>query len=40
VTLGQIFMGMLPFMGIQIIAIFMLYMFPGVGMWLPEVLYR
>jgi TRAP-type mannitol/chloroaromatic compound transport system permease large subunit len=40
VTLGQIFMGMMPFMGIQIIAIFILYMFPGVGMWLPEVLYR
>ncbi len=40
VTLGQIFMGMMPFMVIQVIAIFMLYMFPGVGMWLPEVLYR
>jgi len=40
VTLGQIFMGMLPFMGLQILAIFLLYMFPGMGLWLPEVLYR
>jgi TRAP-type mannitol/chloroaromatic compound transport system permease large subunit len=40
VTLNQIFMGMLPFMGIQIIAIILLYMFPGIGMWLPEVLYK
>ncbi|MCD6679502.1 MAG: TRAP transporter large permease subunit [Burkholderiaceae bacterium] len=40
VTLGQIFMGMMPFMGLQILAIFILYMFPGMGLWLPEVLYR
>lgn len=40
VTLNQIFMGMMPFMGIQIIAIFLLYMFPGIGLWLPTVLYR
>ncbi len=39
VTLGQIFMGMMPFMGLQIFAIFILYMFPGLGLWLPEVLY-
>jgi TRAP-type mannitol/chloroaromatic compound transport system permease large subunit len=31
---------MMPFMAIQILAIFILYMFPGVGLWLPEVLYR
>jgi len=40
VTLNQIFGGMLPFMGIQILALILLYMFPGIGMWLPEVLYR
>ena len=40
VTLNQIFLGMMPFMGIQIIAIFILYMFPGIGLWLPSVLYR
>nr|WP_236589958.1 TRAP transporter large permease subunit [Ramlibacter aurantiacus] len=39
VTLNQIFLGMLPFMGIQIVAIFLLYMFPAIGLWLPEVLY-
>jgi TRAP-type mannitol/chloroaromatic compound transport system permease large subunit len=40
VTLNQIFAGMLPFMGIQLVAIVLLYMFPGIGMWLPTVLYR
>jgi TRAP-type mannitol/chloroaromatic compound transport system permease large subunit len=40
VTLNQIFAGMLPFMGIQIVAIFLLYQFPGIGLWLPQVLYR
>jgi TRAP-type mannitol/chloroaromatic compound transport system permease large subunit len=39
VTLNQIFSGMMPFMAIQIFAIFLLYMFPGVGLWLPSVLY-
>lgn len=39
VTLNQIFAGMLPFMGIQVVAIFLLYMFPAIGMWLPQVLY-
>ena len=40
VTLNQIFMGMMPFMGIQVIAIFLLYVFPEIGLWLPTVLYR
>ncbi|GAP36499.1 TRAP transporter large permease subunit [Piscinibacter sakaiensis] len=40
VTLNQIFAGMLPFMGIQIIAIVLLYIFPEIGLWLPSVLYR
>ena len=40
VTLNQIFAGMLPFMGIQIIAIILLYLFPAIGLWLPQVLYR
>jgi TRAP-type mannitol/chloroaromatic compound transport system permease large subunit len=39
VTLNQIFAGMLPFMGIQVIAIFLLYVFPEIGLWLPSVLY-
>ncbi len=40
VTLNQIFAGMLPFMGIQIVAIFLLYIFPEIGLWLPQVLYK
>ncbi|MDP3822666.1 MAG: TRAP transporter large permease subunit [Burkholderiales bacterium] len=40
VTLNQIFAGMLPFMGIQVIAIFLLYQFPAIGLWLPQVLYK
>jgi len=40
VTLNQIFAGMLPFMGIQIVAIVLLYLFPGIGLWLPSVLYN
>jgi TRAP-type mannitol/chloroaromatic compound transport system permease large subunit len=40
VTLNQIFAGMLPFMGIQVFAIFLLYTFPQIGMWLPQVLYK
>jgi TRAP-type mannitol/chloroaromatic compound transport system permease large subunit len=40
VTLNQIFGGMLPFMGIQVIALVLLYLFPGIGLWLPQVLYQ
>ncbi|GJG96222.1 TRAP transporter large permease subunit [Cupriavidus pauculus] len=40
VTLNQIFAGMLPFMAIQLVALALLYIFPGIGLWLPEVLYR
>ncbi|SOY62552.1 putative TRAP-type C4-dicarboxylate transport system, large membrane protein component [Cupriavidus taiwanensis] len=40
VTLNQIFGGMLPFMGIQLIALVLLYVFPEIGLWLPTVLYR
>ena len=40
VTLNQIFAGMLPFMGIQVFAVVLLYLFPAIGLWLPTVLYR
>ena len=40
VTLNQIFLGMMPFMAIQVVAVVLLYVFPGIGMWLPEVLYK
>ena len=39
VTLNQIFAGMLPFMGIQLLALVLLYVFPGIGLWLPKILY-
>jgi TRAP-type mannitol/chloroaromatic compound transport system permease large subunit len=40
VTLNQIFAGMAPFMVMQIFAIVLLYVFPGIGLWLPSVLYK
>jgi len=40
VTLNQIFAGMMPFMGIQLVALALLYIFPGIGMWLPNLLYK
>ncbi len=39
VTLNQIFAGMMPFMGIQVIALILLYVFPEIGLWLPSVVY-
>ncbi len=40
VSLNQIFLGMMPYMVIQIFAIFLLYMFPGIGLWLPSLVYK
>jgi TRAP-type mannitol/chloroaromatic compound transport system permease large subunit len=40
VTLNQIFAGMMPFMAIQVFAMWMLYEFPGIGLWLPQYLYK
>ncbi len=40
VTLNQIFLGMMPFMAIQVIAIVILYVFPAIGLWLPGLVYR
>ncbi|MDP1992033.1 MAG: TRAP transporter large permease subunit [Syntrophales bacterium] len=39
VTLNQIFLGMMPFMAIQILAIFLLYMFPQIALWIPSLIY-
>ena len=39
VTLNQIFSGMMPFMGIQVIALILLYTFPQIGLWLPQAVY-
>jgi TRAP-type mannitol/chloroaromatic compound transport system permease large subunit len=40
VTLNQIFAGMMPFMAIQVVAIILLYNFPAIGLWLPQILYK
>ena len=40
VTLNQIFAGMMPFMGIQVIALALLYLFPEIGLWLPQAVYN
>jgi TRAP-type mannitol/chloroaromatic compound transport system permease large subunit len=40
VTLNQIFAGMMPFMAIQVVALVVLYMFPGIGLWLPHLVYK
>jgi tripartite ATP-independent transporter DctM subunit len=40
VTLNQIFAGMMPFMAIQVLAMFLLYLWPGIALWLPSYLYR
>ena len=36
VTLNQIFVGMMPFMAIQVVALVLLYLFPAIGLWLPS----
>ena len=40
VTLNQIFLGMMPFMAIQVFAIFLLYVFPQIGLWIPSLVYK
>ena len=39
VELMEIFRGIMPFLGIVIFAMFLMYMFPGIALWLPEVLF-
>ncbi|MCB1884438.1 MAG: TRAP transporter large permease subunit [Geminicoccaceae bacterium] len=40
VQLTQIFAGCMPFLGMVILAMAILYLFPGIAMWLPGVIYR
>ena len=40
VTLNQIFAGMMPFMVIQVFAMFLLYMWPDIALWLPAQQYK
>jgi tripartite ATP-independent transporter DctM subunit len=39
VTTGQIYRGVIPFVGIQLLAMLVLAAFPGLVTWLPELLY-
>lgn len=39
VSLNQIFIGAFPFVALQFIAIVLMYIFPGIGLWLPNQLY-
>ncbi len=40
VTLAQIFNGCMPFMTMVVIAMVLLYLFPGLALWLPDLLYN
>ena len=39
VSINEIFAGVMPFQMIVILAMALLYAFPGIGLWLPSVLY-
>jgi tripartite ATP-independent transporter DctM subunit len=40
VTLADIFLGMIPFMLLQVTAVFLLAFFPQIAMWLPQMFYQ
>lgn len=40
VSINQIFAGVMPFMLIVLFAMVLLYVFPGIGLWLPAQLYK
>jgi tripartite ATP-independent transporter DctM subunit len=40
VTLNQIFIGMVPFMLLQVVALVLLYLFPQIGLWVPSLVYK
>ena len=35
----EIFKGIMPFLGIVIFGMFLMYMFPAIALWLPDVLF-
>ena len=39
VTIDEIFQGVYPFLAIVIFMMVLFYMFPQIGLWLPEYLY-
>jgi TRAP-type mannitol/chloroaromatic compound transport system permease large subunit len=36
VTTGDIYRGVIPFIGMQIVALALVFMYPGVATWLPK----
>jgi TRAP-type mannitol/chloroaromatic compound transport system permease large subunit len=40
VSLNAIFAGMMPFMGLQVVSMFVLHYWPQLGLWLPQTLYK
>ncbi len=40
VTINEIFRGVMPYLLIVVLAMALLYIFPGIGLWLPQVIYR
>ncbi|MGK9166825.1 TRAP transporter large permease subunit [Inquilinus limosus] len=40
VAINQIFSGVMPFLGLVLVAMVLLYVFPEIGLWLPTYLYR
>ena len=38
-NLMQIFRGIMPFLGIVILAMVLMYIFPGIALWLPDTLF-
>ena len=39
IELMMIFKGIMPYLGIVIFTMFLMYMFPGIALWLPDVLF-
>ena len=36
VTTGDIYRGIIPFVGMQILALVLVFFFPGIALWLPK----
>jgi TRAP-type mannitol/chloroaromatic compound transport system permease large subunit len=39
VTLGDIYWGMVSFMGLQVVGLFFVFFFPVISLWLPKVVF-
>ena len=40
VTINEIFKGVYPFMWLVLVFMVLMYMFPGMALWLPSIMYR